>query len=138
MTDPPDPENDSDGGPRANEIRPHRDDTRPVKDRSDLQRVPASHADLRPPTHSGADGSPGSSLFDAAKWILLDHGRAAWALAFVVVILAGFVLSVWLVAPHLGSIAGVLSGLGAGAGGGYAVDRVRRSRQQGGEPDQRE
>lgn len=87
-----------------------------------------------PQSPRSGDNPDSGNWIDLVKWCLAAHSRAAWALAFVVVILGAFVAVTWLVAPHLGGLVGVLSGLGASTVGGVVVEVARRHRDNGNSP----
>jgi hypothetical protein len=86
------------------------------------------------PSHS-ADGNDPNGWIGLVKWVLSDHRRAAWGLAFVVVTLAAFVATAAFLAPHVGDLGGLLGGglVGGGITIGAGVAAQRRRRGQ--EPD---
>ena len=134
MTDPPGrmrSEHSKGGGPRANETRPHCVVTHPAKNGSNMATVPPHPPAPIPDPVDNGDISGSNQWIGLIKWLLADHRRVAWVLAFLVVILGAGVGTAALLAPHIGDFGGSLGGgvVGGGLGiGGGAVARRRRVR----------
>lgn len=84
-----------------------------------------------PQSPDSGDNPDPENWVDLVKWCLAKHSRAGWVLAFLLVILVAFVAVTWLLAPHVGALVGVLSGLGASTVGGVVVEVVRRRSDDG-------
>lgn len=69
--------------------------------------------------------------YDFPKWMFSDPVRALLGLAYLIACLAAGVLSLWLLAPHIGPILSALVGAGVGAcGGGLIFKGARRRWEQ--------
>jgi hypothetical protein len=64
------------------------------------------------------------------KWILDDHGRAAWVLVYTLIGVAAGMALVWVLGPAAVNviISGLLGG-GVGAGGAAAITTKRKRRR---------
>jgi hypothetical protein len=64
------------------------------------------------------------------KWCLSDHGRAAWVLVFVVVILGAVVTTAAFLAHYVGDIGGLVGGGLVGGGITYGAGAIAKRRRR--------